>query len=151
MGDDLLSVLGAVGDWISFGAGTALLVMSFLVLVAYRPSRHRTTPERTLAAAIVLGFIAAAGNTLYWQVLGQPLVVYGWITVDTLRFIGDYLDLVFKGGAALAGYLHLRALWFCLPDAERRVWLVVEMPFYPRRLLYLRKRGALPVDEGEAQ
>lgn len=129
----------ALGDWISFFSGVALMTLGTLVLIAYRPKGARNGPERTLALAIFLGFVAHAGNTVYWQVFGQVAVYQGWITVHGLRFYGDFADLLFKGGGALAAWLHLRALWLSLPAPEQRKWRVVEMAFYPHRMLCLRR------------
>jgi hypothetical protein len=140
--------LCAAGDWTSFFSGIALMVFGGLVMIAYRPKEARNAPEKTLAFAIFLGFAAHAGNTVYWQVLGQPAVQLGWMTVPQLRFYGDWLDLLFKGGGALAAYMHLRALWLSLPENEKRQWQVLEMAFYPHRMLCLR-RGLYHKDDDQ--
>lgn len=123
-----------LGDTISFVSGMALLFLGSCVLWAYRPKLWPNNDATlVLQAAIFLGFVAAVGNTLFWQVLGQPLVKYDLVSVSTLRGIGDYLDLVFKGGAAFAAYLHLKALHLSLSENQRKVWRVLEMPFYRNR------------------
>ena len=101
-----------IGDWLSFLSGVALMVSGCRVMWAYWPPRDwwKTRPG-LLAMAIFLGFFAAVFNTLYWQVWGQFAVeyVHAW-TVQTLRFWGDYTDVIAKGGAAVAAELHLWAL-----------------------------------------
>jgi len=122
------------GDWISFLSGLALLLMSALVLIAYRPfGSWAGRADQYLVLAIALGFAAAGANTLYWQVFGQYAVHFGIMTIETQRAAGDWLDLVFKGGHALSGYFHLKALQMQLAPDERRNWMVFEMPWYPRR------------------
>ncbi|MBV7394544.1 hypothetical protein [Mameliella sediminis] len=132
-------ICAATGDWISFASGLALMALGCLVVVAYRPKGSRNRPERTLALAIFLGFLAHGGNAFYWQVLGHPLVYSGLLTIEGQRNLGDYLDLFFKGGGAVAAYLHLRALWLSLPAGERHQWRTLEMAFYPHRMLALRR------------
>lgn len=126
------------GDWVSFLSGVALVIFGGLAMIAYRPSPGRRGAETLLASAIFIGFMAHVGNTLYWQVFGQPAVHFGILTVADLRAYGDWFDLFFKGGGALAGYLHLRALWSSLDEIERREWTALEMAFYPRRVTCLR-------------
>jgi hypothetical protein len=128
-----------VGDWISWFSGVALLFFGFLVLWAYRPQSWavREAPG-ALQAAIFLGFLASVGNTVFWQVIGQPIVNFGLMNVDQYRALGDWLDFVFKGGAAYAAWLHLKALHMSLPPKERSAWGVLEMAFYPKRRLCLR-------------
>jgi hypothetical protein len=123
------------GDWASFFSGFALLAMAALVMVAYRPRGPRTkdAAATTLAMAIFLGFAAHAGNTLYWQVFGQPAVTYGLVTVEQLRLWGDWADVLFKGGAALSAWMHLVALHMYLDPEEKKLWRVLEMPWYPKR------------------
>lgn len=127
-----------IGDWISFTAGMGLLFFASMALIAYWPGR-RSGASGVLGLAIFIGFAAAAANTLYWQVLGHPLVYYGVITVSEHRAAGNWLDLFFKGGHALAGWLHLYALWLSLTKVERRRWSVLEMAIYPRRLECVRR------------
>lgn len=128
----------ALGDLLSFWSGVALTFLGTLAMIAYRPRLESTLPEALLAAAIFIGFAAHAGNTLYWQVFGQLAVNNEWLTVDDLRFYGDFADLLFKGGGALAGYLHLRALWSGLASDEKSKWTVLEMAFYPHKMRCLR-------------
>lgn len=124
-----------IGDLISFLSGTFLLVMGTLVLVAYWPSRGWwRSAHGTLGAAVFLGFLAAVTNTAYWQVFGQFSVEFvGWLTIAQLRAVGDYVDLIVKGGAGVAGVLHLRALRLQLPLDEQLQWRGIEMPWYPAR------------------
>jgi|DEB0MinimDraft_4_1074332.scaffolds.fasta_scaffold17678_2 hypothetical protein len=124
-----------IGDWVSFLSGSFLLVMGALVMVAYRPRREWwKTPHGTLGMAIFLGFLAAVTNTAYWQVFGQWAVEFlGIMSVTQLRAFGDWIDLIVKGGAGVAGVLHLRALRLQLPEDERDQWMGVEMPWYPSR------------------
>ena len=142
-------MMSSMGDLVSLFSGALLLFFSVLVMIAYSPKSKRSKPESTLALAIFLGFMAAAFNTLYWQVFGQIAVMIDLISVKNLRMIGDILDLVFKGGAAYAGYLHLRALQLSLPSNERKYWSVLEMPFYPQKMLCLKNGLRRGNDEGK--
>ena len=128
-----------IGDWVSFLSGSFLLVMGVLVMLAYRPRLHWwRSAHGTLGAAIFLGFLAAVTNTAYWQVFGQLAVEFlGVMSVTQLRAAGDWIDLTVKGGAGVAGALHLRALRLQLPDDERDQWLGIEMPWYPARRWFL--------------
>jgi hypothetical protein len=123
-----------MGDVVSFASGVSLLFFGSLVLIAFRPRRwsYHSGPGY-LSRAIFLAALAAVSNTLYWQVLTQPAVASGFVTVYQVRNIGDWLDLLFKGGAAYALFLHLKAMHAQLPPEERRVWSALEMPFYPNR------------------
>lgn len=133
-----------VGDMVSWVAGLSLLFFGGLVLYAYRPDQWpRGEAPGVLQAAIFLGFLSAVGNTVYWQVFAQPAVRLDLISVETLRFYGDYLDLLFKGGGALAGYLHLKAIHMSLSKSERSAWGVLEVAFYPKRRLCLRMLSRL--------
>ena len=128
-----------MGDWISFTIGLALMGMSYLVFMAYRPRRwNEAGGAGYLARAIAVAFLAAGLNTAYWQVFGQLGVQFGWVTVEWLRIWGDWVDLIVKGLAVYAGWLHLKALHEALPDHEKRGWDVLEMAFYPRRRFCLR-------------
>ena len=124
-----------IGDWVSFLSGAFLLVMGCLVMMAYRPRRGWwKSAHGTLGAAIFLGFLAAVTNTAYWQVFGQLAVeFFGFMSVVQLRGFGDWMDLIVKGGAGVAGVMHLRALRMQLPEDERAQWRGVEMPWYPAR------------------
>lgn len=124
-----------VGDWVSFLSGLFLLVMGALVMLAYRPSRDWwRTAHGTLGVAIFLGFFAAVLNTAYWQVFGQLAVeFFGFMSVMQLRAAGDWIDLIVKGGAGVAGVLHLRALRLQLSADEQTHWRGIEMPWYPAR------------------
>lgn len=123
-----------IGDFVSLSSGAALFVVSLLVVRAYFTGFARPrSPEDFLALAIMLGFVFHALNTLYWQVFGNFAVRYEWVTVAFLRDVGDYLDILFKGGAAFAGYLHLRAIQERLPKEDRGAWHWYEVPWYPKR------------------
>lgn len=127
------------GDVVSFAVGAALLVMAYLVFMAYRPKRWgEENGAGYLTRAIALAFLAAGINAAYWQVFGQIGVNMGWVTVAWLRGWGDWVDLVVKGLAVYAGWLHLKALHEALPDHEKLDWGVLEMSFYPRRRFCLR-------------
>lgn len=125
-----------MGEYISVISGAALLVVSCLVMIAYRPGSVGNRLDKSayvLGWAIFLGFAAAAGNAVWWQIL--------WFFVDNsfpqakeefLR-IGKYMDGVFKGAATASGVLHLYALVLALPEGERDQWRWYQMPFYPSR------------------
>lgn len=140
-----------IGDLVSFLSGTALLVCGALVMIAYRPRLGWwRSPHGTLGAAIFLGFLSAVLNTAYWQVFGQWAVEFLHImTVQQLRAFGDWIDLLVKGGAAVAGVLHLRALRLQLPPEERAQWRGIEMPWYPSRRWCLVKLTAALKKERE--
>ena len=120
-----------MGDGVSFLSGVVLLVASAAVIRAYWPTVGR---ERSplLVWAIIIGFAAHGGNTLYWQVFGQMAAAFGWVSVSAMRGLGDWMDLLFKGGGAVAGWLHLKALHDVLPDDEKDR-SVVSMIWYPHR------------------
>lgn len=123
-----------MGEMISFSAGTALLIVSLLVMIAYAPSKSSLrTGSGVLGLAIFLGFLADAGNTSWWQIVVTLAVEHDFATYAQLRAIGLYLDGLFKGGAALAGVLHLIAIRMNLPADERREWYWFQMPWYPNR------------------
>ena len=109
------------GFWASWVAGVVLLCMALLGLRAFVPRALKggSRPSRTLAFAIILGFAGAAANTLYWQVFGQVAIAAKWIDLATLRYVGGYLDILFKGVPALSIFLHLKAVRDDLPESER--------------------------------
>ena len=113
--------------------------MGLLVMRAFWPIKNDGSAEGLLGLAIFLSFALHVANTLYWQVFGQLAIHYEWASVAALRFWGDWLDLIFKGGAALTAYLHLKALWKKMPDESRREWAVWEIPWYPARRTCLCK------------
>lgn len=128
-----------MGDLFSWLAGLALLFFGVLVTYAYRPEQWpRREASGVLQAAIFIGFLAAVGNTLFWQVFGQPAVRFGWLSVAEIRAVGDWADVVFKGGAALSAWLHLKAIHMSLSEKDRRMWSVLEVAFYPKRRMCLR-------------
>lgn len=122
-----------IGDFISLASGFVLFVVAVLVMIAYRPKRGGDRATWLLSVAIFLSFFADAANTLYWQVFGQIAVVWFDYSVASLRWWGDYFDLLFKGGAAVAGIMHLMALHERLPESEKKRWHTLEMPWYPAR------------------
>lgn len=134
-------MIGLIGDLLSFSGGIALVVFGGMALIAFLPKRWPdfSDPRDTLSLAICLGFIAAVGNTVYWQVLFSIALWLGLTTVEAWRAVGDYLDLIFKGGAALSGVLHITALHQQLTKDERRRWHWLEMPWHPHRRACLQK------------
>ena len=127
-----------IGDLVSFVAGVALVVISFLVIRAYWPPRYEAPSAQWLGFAIIVGFVAAGFNALYWQVWGTLSIYFGIGSVSSLRGVGDFFDLFFKGGAAIAGYMHLKAIHAGIGQPERRDWSVWEMPWYPQRRACVR-------------
>ena len=127
-------MIEAIGFWGSAISGVVLLFMCVLGLRGFlgRAISAKDPASRMLARAIVCGFAAAGLNTLYWQVGGQLMIAGGITTVPGVRLVGSYLDIIFKGGGALAVYLHLAAWRLSLPPQERRRWSVFAMAFYPR-------------------
>lgn len=127
-------MIETIGFWGSAAAGFVLLFMCALGLRGFlgRAINTHDLASRMLARAIICGFTVAGLNTLYWQVGGQVLIAFGIATVADVRLIGSYLDILFKGGGALAVYLHLAAWRLSLPEPERRKWSVFAMAFYPR-------------------
>ena len=130
-----------IGYWGSFLAGLALLIMCGLGLRGFlsRVWRSQDPASRTLARAIVLGFLAAGLNTLYWQVWGQAAIKAGFTDVSGVRLIGSYVDIAVKTAGAYAVYLHLAAWRMSLPEAERNKWSVLGMAFYPRSTGFLAR------------
>ena len=123
-----------MGDWISLIAGGILLVVSCMVMKAYWPRRRDTHDAAWfLGMAIFLGFLSAAANTLWWQIIVGVATHYGTFKYDALRDVGLYLDGALKGMAALAGAMHLVALHRKLSLPERRLYRWYDMPWYPRR------------------
>ena len=127
-----------IGDFISFVAGLALVVISCLVIRAYWPPRYEAPSAQWLGFAIIVGFMAAGFNALYWQVWGTLSLYLGFGTVGSLRGLGGFFDLFFKGGAALAGYMHLKAIHTGIDSKQRSDWSVWEMPWYPQRRACIR-------------
>ena len=128
-----------LGDFISFSAGLALVFISVLVVRAYWPPRYDDASARWLGAAIILGFLASGFNALYWQVWSNISLMLDLTSVQSLRGVGDFLDLAFKGGAAVAGWMHLKAIHSGIPEQDRKSWSVWEMPWYPDRRRCLRR------------
>lgn len=125
--------MAEIGYWASFVAGAILLLFSLLGLRAFVPRifNSSTMASRTLAMAIVFGFASVGLNTAYWQIFGQVGQWVGIVTLPTVRLYGSYLDVLFKGGGAVAVYLHLAASLYSLDDDERRRWTVLGMATYP--------------------
>ena len=127
-----------MGDGFSFVAGMVLIFVSVLVMRAYWPLKHLDSGPRLLSWAIFIAFFMAATNAAYWQVAVKLL---DWAGYDRalLREIGNYLDFGFKGGAAWAGWLHLKSIHENIEDPQERAsWHVLEMPWYPDRRKCLR-------------
>ena len=127
-----------MGDILSWLAGASLVCVGLLVMWAYRPMKWPRGGPGWLQAAIFLAFFSAVANTMFWQVYGHIAVANDLWTVDRLRDVGDWLDILFKGGAAFAGWMHLKALHTTLEPEERGKWGVFEIAFYPKRMLCLR-------------
>lgn len=128
----MVETLGTILSW---GAGIYLMVISFLVMRTYFPrfSFWSGRGDQYLVLAIFLGFASTCANTAYWQVLGQPIIAFGWSTVEFQRALGDYLDVLFKGGAGYSGWLHLKAVHRQLDRESQKRWHTIEMPWYPDR------------------
>lgn len=128
-----------MGDIISFLSGLSLFVIACLVMIAYWPQKgEMRTAAGLLGIAIFLSFFADAANTFYWQGFNKFSWVFGLSRTDAREF-GQYLDLIFKGGAAVAGVLHLVALKLQIEDeTERKDWHWWEMPWYPERKACVR-------------
>jgi hypothetical protein len=125
-----------MGEYISVISGIALLAVSCLVMIAYRPRSGSNRLDKSayvLGWAIFLGFAAAAGNAIWWQLLWS--VVDNWFphAKDMFQHVGKYMDGIFKGAATASGVLHLCALALALPEGERDQWRWYQMPFYPSR------------------
>ncbi|MGK7653140.1 hypothetical protein ACSQ76_12215 [Roseovarius sp. B08] len=126
------------GDIFSFFAGLALMFFGSLVLIAFWPRRsRRESGSEVLSLAIFLAALAGVSNAFYWQVLTALILEFRLATIFEVRAFGKWLDLLFKGGAAYAMFLHLKALRAQLSPNERKKWSVLEMPFYPNRRLCL--------------
>lgn len=122
-------------------SGFVLFLMAALGIRAFAP-RIRNAEEqssRLLALAIVMAFSTSALNALYWQVWGFLALHYDLVSVTSLRLLGGFLDVFFKGCAALAVYLHLAAWRASLPPEERGLWSVLGMAFYPKRTGFLAR------------
>lgn len=123
-----------MGEFISFSAGGILMIVSAMVMLAYRPRLGWFgTGSGTLGMAIFLGFLAAAANTFYWQIFGNFVVAFELVSLADVRSFGHYLDGLLKGSAAAAGVLHLVAIQRNLPQEERGAWRWYQMPWYPKR------------------
>lgn len=128
----------SVAYYLSTGSGLLLLILSVLVCLAYYQKSYANKAVKTLSIAIILGFLFVALNTLYWQVLGQYVLSRDIVSVETFRIMGSFLDLIFKGGSALAAYLHLKSLYYGLGEGEKKHWTPLTMPFYPNKLNTLK-------------
>ena len=122
-----------MGDLFSFAGGLALFVISILVMIAYQPGLFRDKATSLLGWAIFLAFAADAVNAGYWQI-GVKLWGIAGFDRTGAGALGNYLDLIFKGLAAFAGWLHLKSLHERLPPEDKPRWTVLEMPWYPNQL-----------------
>lgn len=132
-----------LGDFVSLLAGVAVITMSLLVMKAYpKHKRSEDMASNQLQTAIFWSFFAAMMNSIYWQFGGQLLVEFtGFVSVEMYREVGNWVDLAVKGLITWAGWLHLRALYYALPEKERRGWHIIDMPFYPNKLKLFSKLG----------
>ena len=125
-----------LGDIVSFCSGLILLFFGTLAMIAYQPRLRYMWSDKggeVLGLAIYIGFLSAVANTFYWQVLGHLSIWLNWITIIELRALGDWADLLFKGGGGVSGWLHLRALKFWLSEEDQKNWSLWEMPWHPKR------------------
>lgn len=91
-------------------AGCWLLAVCIIVMIEYYPKRwRRLSPPEMLTLGIFIGFAANGLNTAWWQILNTVNADFGFVPQDTFNRVGRYADVVFKGGAAAAGMIHLRA------------------------------------------
>lgn len=123
----------AIGFWASFVTGLILLFISILGLMAFahRVNKRSNKAVRVLSTAILLAMAASAANTAYWQISGQLVIATDWLSLLGVRFVGSYLDVIFKGSLAVSVYLHLKALKLGLRPEEQDEWTVLGMAFYP--------------------
>lgn len=123
----------AIGFWTSFVAGLVLLFISILGIMAFwnRADKSFNRAVRILSIAILLAMASSAANTAYWQISGQLAIATDWLSLLGVRFVGSYLDVIFKGSLALSVYLHLKALKLGLPPEQQGEWTVLGMAFYP--------------------
>lgn len=97
-------------EFVSFIAGCWLLAVCIIVMIEYYPRRwRRLSPPEMLTLGIFIGFAANGLNTAWWQILNTINLDFNILPPDTFTRIGRYADVVFKGGAALAGMIHLKA------------------------------------------
>lgn len=84
-----------IGLLLSALSGAVLLGASVLGIRAFAPRiRLAADPAaRLLAAAIVVGFLAAGLNTAYWQLFARPLVAAGVLEHADTRLVGMFLDV----------------------------------------------------------
>ena len=130
-----------MGELVSFVAGSALFVMSAMVMkVSWPRSGSLTDPAFFLGLAIFLGFLGHALNTLWWQVSVNLLIAFGLAEYAGLRSIGLWLDGILKSIATLSGAMHLIALQRKLRPDEQAEYHWYDMPWYPRRFrVFVRK------------
>lgn len=129
-------------DILSAMAGLSLTLFGVLAAIAFFPTSMwwKHSSYKYLNLGIFLIALTAVGNAIYWGPINQFGVRWGLLTVEQVRGpFGDFVDLVMKGGAAVAFYLQLYALREQLPEHIRKHWTVLEIAFYPRRLQLLDK------------
>jgi len=118
----------------------ALALLALWGLIGFFPRRHQrasslkdhNTGPAWLILAIWVGFLGLFCNAVWWRVLGDPAVHYGYLTVTEHRYWGNLLDMVWKGLGAVGVYLHFYARWKSIIDPEVRAkWSPLLMTFYP--------------------
>jgi hypothetical protein len=130
-----------IGYYLSFAAGLVLIVICAMGIRAFAPRiKYGSDPaSRVFAIAICLGFAAAAGNSAYWQIAVKIVEWNDLATYATMRNIGFYCDVVFKGASAVSVYLHMKSWHMTLPAAERRRYSVLGMTLYPDTTKFLSR------------
>lgn len=119
---------------IEYAASTILFILAIWGVVHFFP--HRTergdNGPAWLILAIWLGFLGNGLNAFIWRVLGDPMVFYDLIDMETYLLLGGILgDFVGKGLAGVSIYLHFYARWAALPEEEKHEWSPLLMGYYP--------------------
>lgn len=109
-----------------------LLAMWGVIHFFPRSTERGDTGPSWLILAIWLGFLGSGLNALAWRVLGDPLLFYNVLSVDTYLTLGYFFgDLIGKGLAVISIYMHFYARWASLPDDEKEDWYPLLMGYYP--------------------
>lgn len=121
-------------DILSLGVNAALVGLCALGQVAYWPAlsaRHNQPVVSALAKAIVLtGFALGIGAS--HMVAFRLAYLLDWpATLDALRVYGGVPDVASKLLAIGAVYFALKAKRLALAPADRRLWSVLTVAFYP--------------------